>query len=84
MAKRNKMEEVYEGLLKIEPEEKEKKKDRMIHANFYIRAEQIEKLKQMAAEVAPRHIKVSISEFVRYLIESCDIEEAKKNFFKIG
>ena len=84
MVKRSKVENLYSDLEKVEPEPKENKgKDNMIHANFYIRKEDLEKLRQYVKQVAPRHIKVSLSEMVRYMIGSFDLEKGKKEFFKV-
>lgn len=55
----------------------------MVHANFYIRADELEKLKQYAEQIAPRHIKISMSELVRYMIENFDLDKAKKEYFKV-
>ena len=51
--------------------------------NFYIRADEKEKLKQYAEQIAPRHLKVAQSEVIRYMVETFDLERAKKDFFKV-
>ena len=86
MVKKSKMDEIYNDVKKVEPvvmEWTKVEKEKMVHANFYIRADELEKLKQYVDQVSPRHIKISLSMFIRYLIESCDIEKAKKEFFKL-
>ncbi len=86
MVKKSKIEDIYSDLEKVEPETETKEnkgKDNMIHANFYIRADELVKLKGYAKQIAPRHIKVSLSELVRYMIESFDLDKAKKDYFKV-
>jgi len=80
MIKRSKMDGVYDELKKPEPKED---KEKMVTTCFNLGTEDVRKLKQYAKDVAPSHIKVSLSEFIRYLIGSCDIEKAKKEFFKV-
>ena len=82
MTKRSKMDGVYDELKKPESEPKEDK-EKMVTTCFNLGTEDVRKLKQYAKDVAPSHIKVSLSEFIRYLIGSCDIEKAKKEFFKV-
>ena len=85
MVKKSKMDEIYSDVKKVEPvvmEWHKVEKEKMVHANFYIRADELEKLKQYALAVSPRHIKISLSMLVRNMIESFDIEKAKKDFFK--
>jgi len=90
MAK-NKMEDVYDDMLGSKPKStKEKPGDKLksdigsfVRVNFFISKNQKEKLKEYAREIAPAHIKVSQSELIRYMIENLDLEEAKKNFFKV-
>jgi len=81
MVKKTKIEEIYSDLPKVETKHKEKK-DKFVRVNFYIRADEKEKLKQYAERIAPRHLKVTQSEVIRYMIERFDLEQAKKDFFK--
>ncbi len=87
---KNKMGDVYDGMLgsKKKPETKEKTKpkkddDSFVRVNYFIAKSQKEKLKEYTKKIAPPHIKVSQSELIRYMIENLDLEEAKKNFFRI-
>jgi hypothetical protein len=82
MVKKTKIEEIYSDLPKVETKDKEKK-DKFVRVNFYIRADEKEKLKQYAEQIAPRHLKVTQSEVIRYMVEVFDLEQAKKNFFKV-
>ncbi len=82
MVKKTKIEEIYSDLPKIETKDKEKK-DKFVRVNFYIRADEKEKLKQYAEQIAPRHLKVTQSEVIRYMVEVFDLEQAKKDFFKV-
>lgn len=81
------MSDVYNDMLgsktKITKEEPERDNESFIRANFFISRSQKEKLKEYTREIAPVHIKISQSELVRYMIENFDLEEAKKNFFKV-
>ena len=82
MVKKTKIEEIYSDLPKVETKDKEKK-DKFVRVNFYIRADEKEKLKQYAEQIAPRHLKVTQSEVIRYMVEVFDLEQAKKDFFKV-
>ena len=82
MVKKTKIEEIYSGLPKVETKLKEKE-DKFVRVNFYIRADEKEKLKQYAEQIAPRHLKVTQSEVIRYMVESFDLDKAKKEFFKV-
>ncbi len=85
MVKKTKIEEIYSDVQKVEPAPKERKEgnDKFVRVNFYIRTEEKEKLKQYADQIAPRHLKVTQSEVIRYMIERFDLEQAKKDFFKV-
>lgn len=85
MVKKTKIEEIYSDVQKVEPEIKAKKEgnSKFVRVNFYIRTEEKEKLKQYADQIAPRHLKVTQSEVIRYMIERSDLEQAKKGFFKV-
>jgi len=82
MVKKTKIEEIYSDLPKVETKRKEKE-DKFVRVNFYIRADEKEKLKQYAEQIAPRHLKVTQSEVIRYMVEVFDLEQAKKDFFKV-
>jgi len=82
MVKKTKIEEIYSDLPKVETKHKEKE-DKFVRVNFYIRADEKEKLKQYAEQIAPRHLKVTQSEVIRYMVEAFDLEQAKKDFFKV-
>ena len=82
MVKKTKIEEIYSGLPKVETKLKEKE-DKFVRVNFYIRADEKEKLKQYAEQIAPRHLKVTQSEVIRYMVEVFDLDKAKKEFFKV-
>ena len=81
--KKSKIEEVFEDVKKVESIEWHKvEKDKMVHATFYIKVDELEKLKEYAKQVSPRHIKVSLSMMIRYMIETFDLNKAKRDFFK--
>lgn len=81
--KKSKIEEVFEDVKKVESIEWHKvEKDKMVHATFYIKVDELEKLKEYANQVSPRHIKVSLSMMIRYMIETFDLDKAKRDFFK--
>ena len=82
MVKKTKIEEIYSVLPKVETKPKEKE-DKFVRVNFYIRADEKEKLKQYAEQIAPRHLKVTQSEVIRYMVETFDLERAKKDLFKV-
>ncbi|MBA7491673.1 hypothetical protein ES702_02221 [subsurface metagenome] len=82
MVKKTKIEEIYSDLPKVETKDKGKK-DKFVRVNFYIRADEKEKLKQYAEQIAPRHLKVTQSEVIRYMVEVFDLDKAKKEFFKV-
>jgi hypothetical protein len=54
----------------------------MVQSNFWLRKEDLEKLKQYCKQIPPKHIRISRSEIIRYMIDIFDLEKAKKNFFK--
>lgn len=49
--------------------------------SFRLPVDMANKLKEYTKAIAPKHIKVTESEVLRYMIEHFDVEEAKKNFF---
>lgn len=83
------MEDVYDDMLERPKRDneglREPKRDNesFVRVNFFISKNQKEKLKNYTKNIAPAHIKISQSELIRYMIENFDIEEAKKNYFKI-
>jgi hypothetical protein len=92
MAK-NKMEDVYDDMLerpknineglKTGIREPKRNNESFVRVNFFISKNQKEKLRNYTKNIAPAHIKISQSELIRYMVENFDIEEAKKNYFKI-
>ncbi len=60
-----------------------KTKEPYITKSFRLPVDMAQKLKEYADNMGPKHLKVTESEVLRYMIENFDLEEAKKNFFKI-
>ena len=60
-----------------------KEKEPFIVKSFRLPVEMVNKLKEYSNHIAPKHLKVTESDIIRYMIENFDLEEAKKNFFKI-
>lgn len=90
---KNKMEDVYDDMLSkpksinegLKEGLREPKRDTesFVRVNFFISKNQKEKLKNYTRNIAPAHIKISQSELVRYMVESFDLEAARKNYFKL-
>lgn len=60
-----------------------KPKEPYITKSFRLPVDMAQKLKEYAANMGPKHLKVTESEVLRYMIVNFDLEEAKKNFFQV-
>jgi predicted DNA-binding protein len=54
-----------------------------ITKSFRLPVEMASKLKEYSENIAPKHLLITESDIIRYMIENFDLEEARKNFFKI-
>jgi len=51
--------------------------------SFRLTKEQANRLKEYAENIAPSHLLITEADIIRYMIENFDLEEARKDFFKI-
>jgi len=88
---KNKIEDVYDEMLSKPKSIKELEKPKDIEGiqepftrvNFFISKEQKRKLEEYTQKISPAHIRISQSELIRYLIENMNLEEIRKNYFKL-
>ena len=59
------------------------KKSDNITKSFRLTKEQANKLKEYADNIAPKHLLITEADIIRYMIERFDLEQAKKDFFKV-
>jgi len=60
-----------------------KKNDPFITKSFRLPVEMANRLKEYSKNIAPRHLNITESDVIRYMIENFDLGEAQKNFFKL-
>jgi len=83
MSKRSKLNEV-DIFSRIDKKETSMpKRSDNITKSFRLTKKQAEKLKEYARDIAPSHLMITEADIIRYMIENFDLEEARKNFFKI-
>ena len=83
MSKRSKLNDVDIFSRLDKKEESMPKGSDNITKSFRLTKEQAEKLKEYAKDIAPSHLMITEADIIRYMIENFDLEEARKNFFKI-
>jgi len=59
------------------------KKSDNVTKSFRLTKEQADKLKEYAENIAPSHLLITEADVIRYMIENFDLEQAKKDFFKV-
>lgn len=60
-----------------------KKNDPFITKSFRLPVEMANRLKEYSENIAPKHLLITESDVIRYMILNFDLEGAQKNFFKI-
>jgi len=83
MSKRSKLNEVDIFSRTDKKEASIPKRSDNITKSFRLTKKQAEKLKEYARDIAPSHLMITEADIIRYMIEKFDLEEARKNFFKI-
>ena len=83
MSKRSKLDEVDIFSRADKKEASTIKKSDNVTKSFRFTLEQADKLKEYAGDIAPSHLMITEADIIRYMIENFDLEEARKNFFKI-
>ena len=83
MSKRSKLNEVDIFSRADKKETSAPKRSDHVTKSFRLTLEQADKLKEYARDIAPSHLMITEADIIRYMIENFDLEEARKNFFKI-
>ena len=83
MSKRSKLNEVDIFSRTDKKEESIPKGSDNITKSFRLTKEQAGKLKEYTGNIAPKHLLITEADVIRYMIENFDLEEARKDFFKI-
>jgi len=60
-----------------------KKKDPFITKSFRLPVEMANRLKEYSNNIAPKHLNITESDVIRYMIENFDLKKAQENFFTI-
>lgn len=83
MSKRSKLNEVDIFSRSDKKEATTLKKSDNVTKSFRLTKEQSNRLKGYAENIAPSHLLITEADVIRYMIENFDLEEARKDFFKI-
>jgi len=83
MTKRSKISEVDIFSRLDKKEASITKRSDHVTKSFRLTKEQAEKLKEYTGNIAPSHLLITEADIIRYMIENFDLEEARKDFFKI-
>ena len=83
MSKRSKLNDVDIFSRVDKKEESIPKGSDNITKSFRLTKEQAGKLKEYTMDIAPSHLMITEADIIRYMIENFDLEEARKNFFKV-
>jgi hypothetical protein len=83
MSKRSKLNEVDIFSRADKKEANMPKGSDNITKSFRLTKEQAGKLKEYTMDIAPSHLMITEADIIRYMIENFDLEQAKKDFFKV-
>ena len=83
MTKRSKLNEVDIFSRSDKKEATALKKSDNVTKSFRLTKEQANRLKEYAENIAPSHLLITEADVIRYMIENFDLEQAKKDFFKV-
>jgi len=83
MSKRSKLNEVDIFSRTDKKEASIPKRSDNITKSFRLTKEQAGKLKEYTRDIAPSHLMITEADIIRYMIENFDLEQAKKDFFKV-
>lgn len=60
-----------------------KKNDPFITKSFRLPVEMANRLKEYSENIAPKHLLITESDVIRYMILNFDLKNAQENFFKV-
>ena len=83
MTKRSKLNEVDIFSRSDKKETTTIKKSDNVTKSFRLTKKQANRLKEYAENIAPSHLLITEADVIRYMIENFDLEQARKDFFKI-
>jgi len=68
---------------KPESKKQAKSNEPFMIKSFRLPVDMATRLKEYSKNIAPKHLKVTESDVIRYMIENFDLAEAKENFFRV-